>query len=157
MNVCDPLWSNVTATKQQIEIADGGTEEFLVCEPVEHLFPYKQMFHRNGAHRGWKVTHQHFAMASARAAGLTSAGKAVGIAWTATGAMPRLIERRSKLVAVDVQEELFPVKLPRKTLTIRHPHTILSFPWVIHNPSGVSKLVAADVQEELFPVNVGRF
>ncbi len=51
MNVRDPRWSNVTATKQQIEIADGGTEEFLVCEPVEHLFPCKQMFHRNGAHR----------------------------------------------------------------------------------------------------------
>jgi hypothetical protein len=32
----------------------------------------------------------HIAMASARAAGLTSAGKAVGIAWSATGACPGL-------------------------------------------------------------------
>jgi hypothetical protein len=41
-----PLWSNVTAIKQQIEIGNGGTEELLVTEPVEHLFPCKQMFHR---------------------------------------------------------------------------------------------------------------
>ena len=33
-------------------------------------------------------------MASARTAGLTSAGKAVGIAWNATGDIPRLIEQR---------------------------------------------------------------
>src|SRR5580692_3296775 len=40
------------------------------------------------------VNHQRFAMASARTAGLTSAGKAVGIAWSATGEIPRLIEQR---------------------------------------------------------------
>jgi hypothetical protein len=51
MNVCDPLWSDVTATTQQIEIGNGGRKKFLVCETVEHLFPWEQMFHRNGAHR----------------------------------------------------------------------------------------------------------
>jgi hypothetical protein len=51
MNCGDPLWSNVTPNKQQIETGNGTTEEFLVTELVEHLFPCKQMFHRNGAHR----------------------------------------------------------------------------------------------------------
>jgi hypothetical protein len=31
--------------QRQIEIGNGGTEEFLVSKPVEHLFPCKQMFH----------------------------------------------------------------------------------------------------------------
>jgi hypothetical protein len=33
MNVCDPLWINVTAIKQQIETGNGGTQEFLVMLP----------------------------------------------------------------------------------------------------------------------------
>jgi hypothetical protein len=45
-----PLWSNVTAAKQQIEIGNGDTEDFLVSEPVEHLLRVEQMFHTNGAH-----------------------------------------------------------------------------------------------------------
>jgi hypothetical protein len=51
MNVCDPLWINVTTIKQQIEIGNGGTEEFLLSEPVEHLLHVEQMFHTDGAHR----------------------------------------------------------------------------------------------------------
>jgi hypothetical protein len=44
MNVCDPLWSNVTALK--LGNGDtGDTEESLVGEPVEHLFPREQVFH----------------------------------------------------------------------------------------------------------------
>jgi hypothetical protein len=41
MNICDPLWSNVTALK----LGNGDTEESLVSEPVEHLFRREQVFH----------------------------------------------------------------------------------------------------------------
>ena len=51
MNVRDPLWSKATATKQQMKSETGTQKSFLSNEPVEHLFPCKQMFHRNGAHR----------------------------------------------------------------------------------------------------------
>ena len=51
MNVCDPLWSNVTTTKQQMKSETGTQRSFLFNEPVEHLFPREQMFYRNGAHR----------------------------------------------------------------------------------------------------------
>jgi hypothetical protein len=39
MNVCNPRSSYTTATKQQIEIVYGGTEEFLVTELVETSVP----------------------------------------------------------------------------------------------------------------------
>jgi hypothetical protein len=48
MNVFDPLWSKVTAIKQQIEIGNGGTEEFLVTELVEHLLKGHPPTFRNG-------------------------------------------------------------------------------------------------------------
>jgi hypothetical protein len=51
MNVRDPLWSKATATKQQMKSETGTQKSFLFKEPVEHLFPCKQMFHRNGAHQ----------------------------------------------------------------------------------------------------------
>jgi hypothetical protein len=35
MNVCDPLWSKATATKQQMKSETGTQKSFLFNEPVE--------------------------------------------------------------------------------------------------------------------------
>ena len=42
---------NVSAIKLQIEIGNGGMEEFLISDAVEHLFHVEQMFHTSGVHR----------------------------------------------------------------------------------------------------------